>query len=95
MASERPWLPYTPFHVPCVTVSIFTQLALDEEIGCGFTVNVKFCVPLGVRPLFAVIVKEVVELELAVPLNVAVPFMLSTKLIPAGSPPLSVSAGVG
>jgi hypothetical protein len=59
------------------------------------TVSVKDCVAFDPIPLLAVMVIGVTEAPAAIPLIVAVPLPLSTKVIGLGSVPVKLSAGVG
>jgi hypothetical protein len=65
--------------------------------GAWSTVSVKDCVAFGVIPFCAAMEKEyVLPVPAAgVPLRVAVPFLLSTKVTPVGSAPVGVRDGVG
>jgi hypothetical protein len=65
--------------------------------GASSTVSVKFCVAFGKVPLLAVIVNgNVPPVPVAgVPLSVAVPVPLSTKVTPLGRLPLSDKAAFG
>src|SRR5579859_6547909 len=58
-------------------------------------VNVKDCMALLPTPLLAVIVMGKLPDAAGVPLSVAVPSWLSTKLTPAGRAPVSLNAGSG
>src|SRR3982074_3493998 len=64
--------------------------------GGACTVSVKFCVPFGATPLFAVIVIGKLPLALGaparVPGSVAVRLLLFVKVTPAGSAPVSLIA---
>ena len=61
----------------------------------SFTVSVKACVTGLPTPLLAVMVSGNVPPAAAVPASVAVPSPLSTNVTPAGSVPVTLSAGVG
>ena len=74
------------------------MVALVIAGACGTaTVSVKLWVALGDTPLAAVIVSGYVpELPAAgLPASVAVPSLLSTKITPEGSAPVSLKEGVG
>jgi hypothetical protein len=77
--------------VPTVNVAWLTLV----NAGAVLTVNVNVCVALEPTPLLAVMVMGKVPWAEAVPLSVAVPLPLSTKVTPAGSAPVSVRAGFG
>src|SRR4029077_202198 len=63
-------------------------------VGAWPTVSVKFCVPFGLTPFWAVNVMGNVPVAVDVPLSVPVPSPLSWKVTPAGKAPL-VMLGVG
>ncbi len=77
--------------VPTVNVAWLTLV----NAGAVLTVNVKACVALEPTPLLAVMVMGNVPWDEAVPLSVAVPLPLSTKVTPPGSAPVSARAGFG
>ena len=76
---------------PAVNVVMFALVML----GGPLTVSVKLWLVAGAAPLFAVMVIGKVPPTVGVPASVAVPLPLSWNVTPAGSAPVSVSAGVG
>jgi hypothetical protein len=82
---------YTPLTLP------FTYAKFDEPPPPLFTVSVKLWLAAVPTPLLAVMVKVYVPPlpDAGVPLSVAVPFPLLTKVTPLGNVPVSASVGVG
>jgi len=78
-------------NAPTVNVAVLALVIA----GAWFTFNVKLWLAGVPTPLLAVIVRGYVPPVAGVPLNVAVPFPLSTNVTPLGSAPVSVSDGVG
>src|SRR5262245_22163682 len=63
--------------------------------GGGTTVSVKDCEAIGVMPLLAVIVNGKTPAADGVPIKVAVPSPLSTKVTPCGKVPVRFRFAVG
>src|SRR5208283_349084 len=86
-----------------VITNVTVEPAVNEALlmlvmaGAWFTVSVKVCVASAPMPLCALMLSEYVPPIAAagVPAMVAVPFLLSTKVTPVGSAPVSVKEGAG
>jgi len=73
----------------------FPEIVQFELQLTAEAVSVKDCVAFVPMPLLAVMVMVVTDAPAGVPLIVAVPFPLSTKLIGLGNEPVKDSVGVG
>jgi hypothetical protein len=74
------------------TVPVIVQFV---EQFTAVTESVNDCVAFDPTPLLAVSVTGFTDADVAVPVIVAVPLLLSVKVTPPGSEPVRCSAGVG